>query len=336
MPNEARYWKFIEYFVVCQLCPHACQLKFGEVGLCRTRLNENGKLVTLAYGNPIAKHIDPIEKKPLYNFYPGSHTFSLATQGCNLRCLNCQNHFISQVSPLDGEKGKIEPSAMVKLAIDANCRSISYTYTDPVVYFEYATDIAFKAKDAGLQNVIVSAGYISAQPLKEWCRVMDAANIDLKVFDDSICQKLNGIRLAPVLKTLTALKEAGVWLEITNLLIPGWTDNADTIEKMCHWLVENGFANTPLHFSRFYPTYKLLDVPPTPLKTIEMACEIAKSAGLKFVYPGNVPLHDADNTFCPSCNKKAIERQGYNLTGCYLVNGGCQFCGFAISGRFEN
>jgi pyruvate formate lyase activating enzyme len=333
---EARYWKTIGDLVVCQLCPHICRLKMGETGICRTRRNEQGKLVTLAYGNPIALNIDPIEKKPLYHFYPGSNTFSFATQGCNLSCLNCQNYAISQSAPSVDDTHHLLPSELVKMAIDKHCHSISYTYTDPVVYFEYATDIAIKAKEAGLKNIIVSAGYILPKPLTEWSKVMDAANIDLKVFDDSISQKLNGIRLAPVLKTLIALKNAGVWLEITNLLIPRWTDDFETIEKMCRWLVENGFTDTPLHFSRFYPTYKLMDVPPTPLATIEKAYDIAKSAGLKFVYPGNVPGHETENTYCPSCNSKVIERQGYNLSGFHLKKGCCRFCGLSIPGRFEN
>jgi len=335
MPVEARYWKSVKGILVCQLCPHACALKPEETGLCRIRRNVQGKLVTLAYGNPIALSIDPIEKKPLYHFNPGSQSFSMATMGCNLRCLNCQNYNISQNAPLDDENHNMAPSELVKSAILKHCHSISYTYTDPVIYYEYATDIAIKAKEAGLQNVIVSAGYISPQPLKEWCNLMDAANIDLKVFDDSILQKLNGIRLAPVLKTLTALKSAGVWLEITNLLIPGWTDNFNTIEKMCQWLVDNGFADTPLHFSRFYPTYKLLDVPPTSLSTIEKACEIARSAGLNYVYSGNITGHETENTYCPSCKNTLIERQGYTLTGYHLENGFCRFCGLKIPGQFD-
>lgn len=334
MSFEARYWKSVDDFVICQLCPHACRLKPNETGKCKTRKNEKGKLVTMAYGNPVALNIDPIEKKPLYHFFPGSQTFSLATCGCNLQCLNCQNYHISQSAPSNIGEQLIMPADLVKLAIEKSCHSLSYTYTDPVVYFEYATDTAIKAKEAGLKNIIVSAGYISPQPLMEWCSYMDAANIDLKGFDDSTYQKLNGIHLSPVLKTLIELKEAGVWLEITNLLIPEWTDNPNTTEKMCMWLIENGFEETPLHFSRFFPTYKLKNLAPTPIKTIENACEIAKAAGIKFVYPGNLPGHEADNTWCPSCNEKIIGRNGFDVTAYNLVNGCCRFCGTKIPGRF--
>lgn len=334
MQIEPRYWELIDEYVVCRLCPHICRLLHGETGKCKTRRNENGKLVTLAYGNPVAINIDPIEKKPLYHFYPGTRTFSLATRGCNLTCLNCQNFDISQSAPSDHDYHHQVPADVVKTAMDKNCESISYTYTDPVVYFEYATDIAIKAKENGLHNIIVSAGYIMPQPLKEWTLLMDAANIDIKVFDDTICQKLNGIRLAPVLKSLQALQKAGVWLEITNLLIPGWTDNLQIIEKMCHWLVENGFSDTPLHFSRFFPTYKLANTLPTPIVAVEKAYEIAQLAGLKYVYPGNVPGHEAENTLCPACNKKVIERQGYYVRTYDLMNGCCRFCGFTIPGRF--
>lgn len=317
------------------LCPHCCILNNGEKGICRTRKNEEGVMVTLAYGNPVAINIDPVEKKPLYHFFPGSKTFSFATRGCNLRCLNCQNHHISQTAPSSEEDIGLMPTDVVKSATLKHCTSISYTYTDPVVYFEYATDTAIKAREAGLYNIIVSAGYIMPEPIKEWCRCMDAANIDLKCFDELICQKLNGIHLAPVLKTITGLLKAGVWLEITNLLIPKWTDNPETIKKMCQWLFENGFKDTPLHFSRFFPTYKLNDLPATPVQTIERACDIAKAEGLSFVYPGNLPGHYADNTFCPSCGNKIIERDGYNITSYNIENGWCKFCKTIIPGRYS-
>lgn len=334
MSVEAKYWTAEDGKVICHLCPHTCQLKPGETGICSTRRNENGRLITLAYGNPVALNIDPVEKKPLYHFFPGSKTYSLATRGCNLRCLNCQNYHISQSAPSNENGPMLSPEAIVQSAIDNHCQSIAYTYTDPVVFFEYATDIATKAKEAGLHNIIISAGYIMPQPLHEWCSVMDAANIDLKCFDESICLKLNGIHLAPVLKTLKELKKAGVWLEITNLLIPEWTDNIHIIKKMCQWLVENGFEDTPLHFSRFYPTYKLSNLPPTPVETIERACQTAKSAGIKYVYPGNVPGHEADHTYCHVCGRKLITRLGFSVTDNHISNGCCEYCGMLIPGRF--
>ncbi len=334
MSFPTKYWKPVNESVKCLICPHCCVLKPGESGLCRTHRNENGKLVTLAYGNPVALNIDPIEKKPLYHFFPGSKTFSFSTRGCNLRCLNCQNYHISQAAPSNEDAYLLEPVSLVKSAIEQHCASISYTYTDPVAFFEYATETAQKSKEAGLLNVIVSAGYIRPKPLQEWCSCMDAANIDLKVFDDGIYQKLNGVRLKPMLKTLNQLKKANVWLEITNLLIPGWTDSLSTIEKMCIWLVRNGFQDTPVHFSRFYPTYKLKDVPPTPVRTIEMAYEIAKSTGINYVYSGNLPGHDADNTYCPYCKEKIIERNGFNISSINLKNNCCKYCGHSIAGRF--
>lgn len=335
MSVEARYWSISDEKVICHLCPHGCQLKPGETGFCRTRRNDNGSLITLAYGNPVAMNIDPVEKKPLYHFFPGSATFSLATRGCNLRCLNCQNHHISQSEPSQQTGPMLSPESIIQSAIENQCQSIAYTYTDPVVFFEYTTDIARKAKEAGLHNIIVSAGYILPQPLREWCSVIDAANIDLKCFDESICLKLNGIHLAPVLKTLKELKKAGVWLEITNLLIPGWTDNHEIIRKMCQWLIDNGFEDTPLHFSRFYPAYKLSHLPPTPIETIEWACETAKSSGIRYVYPGNVPGHKAEHTFCHACGKRLITRSGYNITANHIRNGCCEFCGMLIPGRFS-
>lgn len=335
MSFPAKYWKSVNESVKCLLCPHVCVLKPGESGICRTRRNENGKLVTLAYGNPVALNIDPIEKKPLYHFIPGSKTFSISTRGCNLRCLNCQNYHISQAAPSNEDAYLLEPASLVKSAMEQHCASISYTYTDPVAFFEYATETAQKAKDAGLLNVIVSAGYIMPKPLKEWCFYMDAANIDLKVFDDTIYQKLNGIRLKPVLNTLNQLKKYNIWIEITNLLIPGWTDSFSTIEKMCIWLVSNGFKDTPLHFSRFFPTYNLKDVPPTPVSTIEMACELAKAIGINYVYPGNLPGHEADNTYCPACKEKIIERNGFNFSSIHLNSNCCKYCGYTIAGIFN-
>ncbi len=334
MTHDALYWKQINGKVKCLLCPHACIMSELQAGLCKTRKNVNGKLVTLAYGNPVAINIDPIEKKPLYHFYPGSKTYSFATNGCNLKCLNCQNHSISQFPPANNEISGYLPSEIVKKAAENKSLSISYTYTEPVVFYEYVTNTSILARNAGIKNIIVSSGYISQKPLKEWCKWIDAANIDLKCFDNSVSLKLNGIRLSPVLKSLVDLKKAGIWLEITNLIIPGWTDSVVMLQNMCKWLAENGFENTPLHFSRFFPSYKLNMVQPTPINTLIMAYDIAKTAGLKFVYLGNVNTMDSSNTFCPKCKQDVIKRDGYNVLEINLNKNKCINCQTEIPGWF--
>lgn len=290
MIKEATYWFSEQNGIVrCQLCPHACQLKEGQTGICRTRENIGGTLYTTAYGNPCSIAVDPIEKKPLYHFLPGSRILSLATAGCNLRCKNCQNWTISQKGPEEIPSYELSPEAVVELAVKERTESIGFTYTEPTVYFEYMLEIAKLARKAGLKTVLVSNGYINPEPLKELCAYLDAANIDLKVFDESLCRKLTGSELKPVLETLRLLKQEYVWLEITNLLVPGFSDDPLKVQEMCSWLVINGFSDTPLHFSRFFPNHQLMDVAPTPVEHVIQACETAKNAGIRFVYAGNMP-----------------------------------------------
>ena len=309
----AKYFVETPRGIKCKLCPNACVLKEGEVGDCRTRKNVDGVLYSLAYGNPCAIHIDPIEKKPLNHFLPGSRSFSIATAGCNLACLNCQNWQISQKSPEETNNYDLMPGGVVDMALEKQCKSIAYTYTEPIVYYEYTYDTAKRAKDAGIKNVMVSAGYIEERPLKDLCPVIDAANIDLKSFSNDIYETLNGGRLDPILRTLKIMKDEGVWLEITNLVVPDWTDDLDMIRRMCDWLYDNGFENYPLHFSRFTPMYKLKRLPATPVDVLDKVHDIAKNAGLKYVYIGNVPGHPAQDTYCPKCGKKLIDRQGYHI-----------------------
>ncbi len=328
----AKYYLKTPRGVRCQLCPNRCDIKEGERGDCRTRINIAGELYTLAYGNPCAVHIDPIEKKPLYHFLPGTHSLSIATAGCNLACLNCQNWQISQKKPDEVETVELMPGQVAALAISKECSSVAYTYTDPIVFYEYVMDSAIAVHEPGLKNVIVSAGYIEEQPLREWCRYIDAANIDLKSFSDEIYQTLSAGTLKPVLNTLKVLKEEGVWLEITNLIVPQWTDDPEMIKRMCGWLAHNGFEDTPLHFSRFTPTYKLDRLPATPLEILDKARNMALEAGIKYVYTGNVAGHEGTDTYCPSCKKKLIDRSGFRLVTNHISNGKCEFCGETIAG----
>jgi len=339
MPDELWKWsKESKFFietprgVKCTLCPNDCTIKEGDSGDCRSRVNYKGKLYSIGYGNPCSINIDPIEKKPLYHFLPESRSYSLAVAGCNLACLNCQNWQISQVSPKETRNYDLMPEEVYKQAKEYKCLSISYTYSEPIVFYEYVYDSAKIAKKNGIKNVLVSAGYINEKPLRDLVPYIDAANIDLKSFDDDIYNRLNGGELEPILNTLKILKQEGVWLEITNLIVPQWTDDLDMIKRMCDWLYNNGFDDTPLHFSRFQPMYKLTHLPATPISTLYKAREIALKSGLKFVYVGNVPGSEAQNTICPKCKSIVVERKGYQIAQKNLLNGYCKNCKTKIPG----
>jgi pyruvate formate lyase activating enzyme len=318
--------------IMCRICPNECVLKEGELSKCNNRKVHNSKLYTLAYGNPCSVNIDPVEKKPLYHFRPSTRAFSIATAGCNLVCLNCQNWTISQTSPDKTRNVDLSPSKVVEECTKNKCESIAYTYSEPVTFYEYAFETATLARKAGIKNIFKSNGYINPEPLKNLCSVLDAANIDLKAFNESTYLKLSGGKLQPVLDSLKVYRDNGVWLEITNLIIPSWTDNLEEIGKMCKWLSENGFRNTPLHFSRFYPLHKLEQLPPTPVELLNKAYTIATSEGLKYVYTGNVPGNEISNTKCPSCNTTVITRQGFRVTSNSLKDGKCSKCGSKIDG----
>jgi pyruvate formate lyase activating enzyme len=330
--KEAMFWSPTPRGVKCLICPNECSIKEGLTGDCRNRMNKNGKLFSIAYGNPCAVHDDPIEKKPLFNFLPGSRSFSIATAGCNLACLYCQNWDISQTSPLDTRNYDLMPQQVVEEALKNKCASIAYTYSEPITFYEYTYDTSKIARSKGLKNVLVSAGYINEAPLRELARTIDAANIDLKSFSEDIYLKLNSGSLAPILNTLKVLKEMNVWLEITNLVVPTWTDDLKMIEQMCKWLVANGFSNNPLHFSRFHPEYKLTQLPATPIDTLVKSREIALKAGLKYVYIGNAPGLQAENTICPKCKKTVVERKGFTIVSNHIVSSRCQFCNEPIAG----
>lgn len=331
----ARYQEESAKGVMCRICPNECVLKEGELSDCRNRIVKDGKLYTMAYGNPCAVNLDPVEKKPLYHFMPSTITFSIATAGCNLACLNCQNWTISQTSPDKTRNTDLMPDQVISNTLKYKCKSISYTYSEPTTYYEYMFDTATLARQSKLKNILVSNGYINKEPLLQLSGVIDAANIDLKSFNDKMYLKLTGGKLEPVLETLKTMKEQKVWLEITNLIVPEYTDKMDEIREMCKWLYVNGFNDTPLHFSRFHPMYKLEQLPPTPVSTLNMAYDIAREEGMNHVYIGNVPGTHASDTICPGCGKKVVERKGYTIISKNIENGRCKFCNSVINGVWE-
>jgi len=330
--KEALFYETRGETVRCLKCPHGCLLRPDQAGICRNRVNYNGKLYSIAYGNPCAVHIDPIEKKPFFHFLPSTRAFSIAAAGCNLRCLNCQNWEISQVSPRESQNFDLMPEGVVEQCLRTQCESIAYTYSEPTTFYEYTFDTSVLARERGIRNVLKSSGYINEEPLRKLCGALDAANIDLKAFDDRVYRELNGAKLEPVLKGLKVFKEEGVWLEITNLVIPTWTDNMDMIRKMCDWLCENGLGDCPIHFSRFTPLYKLTQLPATPVATLDRAVDIARKSGMRYVYVGNVPGHSAENTVCHKCGKLIIERRGFVIIANKIKDGRCSFCNETIPG----
>jgi pyruvate formate lyase activating enzyme len=318
--------------IQCDLCPKRCRVSRGKKGACRVRENRDGKYYSLVYGNPCAVHLDPIEKKPFFHVLPSTTSFSLATVGCNFQCKFCQNWEISQASPEDVYSYDVPPEMIVKKAKEVDAHSVAYTYVEPTIFYEYMVDICQLVKKAGLLNVCHSNGFINPEPLKYLCKVMDAANIDLKGFTEAFYRDLCGGELNPVLETLKTLKKEKVHLEITNLVIPTQNDDLSVIREMCLWVKKELGADTPIHFSRFYPLYKLRSLPPTPVSTLEKARNTALSSGLEYVYLGNIPGHEGEHTFCPKCKKLLIQRTGYMVTENHLKGGKCQYCGKPIPG----
>ena len=320
--------------VQCGVCPNRCILEPGDRSVCRSRVNIDGKLYSLAYGNPCAVHIDPIEKKPLYHFLPGTPVFSISTTGCNLRCLNCQNWEISQRRPEDVRHGELFPEEVVRSAAKEGSLSIAYTYAEAVTYYEYMLDTARLAAQAGIRNVLVSNGYINRGPLLRLAEYLDGANINLKSFEDRIYRCLNGGTLRPVLRTLKTLHEQGVWFEITTLVVPTYVDDPEMIRRMCAWILKELGPDHPLHFTRFHPDYRLTRLPPTPVETLERFSRIAINEGIHYVYVGNVPGHKGGHTYCHQCGRLLIERRGYVIGQFHIRHGRCEFCGAAIPGRW--
>jgi pyruvate formate lyase activating enzyme len=295
----------------------------------------NGRLYSLAYGNPCAVHVDPIEKKPLYHFLPTSRAFSIATTGCNLRCLNCQNWEISQAKPHEVRAIELFPEQVVAKAVATDCRSIAYTYSEPITFYEYMIDTAGLARAAGIRNVWISAGYINRRPLLDLCRVLDGANVNLKSFSDDIYRKLNGARLKPILNTFETLNEQGIHFEMTNLVVPGYVDDDDMVKRMCEWILDHLGPDHPLHFTRFFPKYRLDRLAPTPVSTLARLRELAMAQGIRYVYVGNVPGHEGNNTYCHNCGNRIINRQGYFITEYQLTGNRCNFCNTVIPGVWQ-
>jgi pyruvate formate lyase activating enzyme len=322
--------------VQCDVCPRECKLREGQRGLCFVRANLDNKIVSTTYGRSSGFCVDPIEKKPLNHFYPGSSVLSFGTAGCNLSCKFCQNWDISKSREIDTLASKATPEMIAKAAQEAGCKSVAYTYNDPVIFQEYAVDVAQACHELGILSVAVSAGYHSPAARAAFYQHMDAANIDLKSFDEAFYWKLTGAHLSSVLDTLQYIKhETQAWLEITTLLIPEHNDSSKELEAMSRWVVDNLGPDVPLHFSAFHPDYKMMDVPATPTKTLLKAREIAMAQGLRFVYTGNVHNTEGDSTYCPSCQQPVIERDWYEVTGWAMQNGCCSSCGTIIPGRFD-
>lgn len=358
--REARYWRSACAGVQCTLCPFECFLPEGARGLCRVRMNSGGRLLTLVYGHPVSVHIDPMEKKPVFHLLPGSLIYSLATVGCSLRCAFCQNWEISQAWPEEAEEktavprelrilgvqeGRVlaevrheemrvlSPEEAVSAALATRCRSIAYTYSEPVVFFEYVMEIAALARKKGLRNVLVSCGYVNPEPLAELARVFDVVKVDLKGFDAGFYRRVAGGELRFVLRTLEGLRRLGVMTEIVNLLVPTLNDGEAQTRAMCRWVKENLGPDVPVFFSRFTPQYRMQNLPATPVETLTRAWDIARAEGLHYAYVGNVAGHPGESTYCPKCRKVLIRRQGYAVLEDRLSGTGrCPYDGTRIPG----
>jgi pyruvate formate lyase activating enzyme len=335
-PHEASFYiKLDGKQVNCQLCPRRCVIPEGKRGFCGVRENRGGTLYSLVYAKPCTVNVDPIEKKPLFHFLPGSKAFSLATVGCNLKCKFCQNWQISQAAPEEVTAMDLSPAEVVKKAKESGAEIIAYTYTEPTIFYEYMFDIARLAKEAGIKNIMHSAGFINEEPLRKLAPYLDGVNIDLKGFNNKFYTEATLGNLDDVLRSLKILKELGVWIEITNLILPGLNDDPKEIKKMCEWIKINLGDRVPLHFSRFWPMHKLMYLSPTSIETLEMARRIALDSGLKYVYIGNISSFEAEATYCPKCGKKVIERSGFVITSMHVKNGKCEYCGEAIDGVWK-
>jgi pyruvate formate lyase activating enzyme len=334
-PKEAMFYKNLDgQTVQCQLCPRECVISDGKRGFCRNRENQKGKLYTIVYGKPTVVDIGPIEKAPLYHFVPGHFRLCLTCASCNLRCKHCQNWHLSQSSSEDQNCYSYTPEEIVTQANKQGLTSVSFTYTEPTVYYEYLYDISIIAKQMGIKTSIVSNGYINREPLLKLLTVLDAVKIDLKGFSEKFYEEVCSATLKPVLESLITVKKENVWLEIVNLIVPTLNDDPKMIDEMCRWIKENLGSDTPLHFTRFSPNYKLTHLSPTPISTLEAAYEIAKRNGLRYVYIGNVPGHIRNSTFCPSCNKRIIYRTHFDVLEMNIVNGKCRFCNNLIQGKW--
>lgn len=327
------YHKLGQGTVQCRTCPHECLITPDNRGRCGTKFNKGGKLFSLSYGNPCTLHVDPIEKKPFSHFLPGTLAFSLAVAGCNFTCLNCQNWQISQTTPDKTRNYDLPPNQVVANAKKYGCHSIAFTYSEATTFYEYMVDTASLARRHGLKNLWVSNAYMNPRAVEKLCGVIDGATLNLKSFSDKTYMDLNGGHLKPVLETLKIVRDKGVWLEIINLVVPTYTDNLDEIRKMCHWIAENLGPDVPLHFSRFFPKYRLVHLAPTPVDFLKSARDAARAEGLHHVYLGNVPRM-GDEIICSQCGKVVLQRRGYALRENHIKKGKCGYCGAPVAGRW--
>jgi pyruvate formate lyase activating enzyme len=319
-------------YVKCRLCPHDCVISEGARGQCRVRENRGGRLYSLVYATPCAVHLDPIEKKPFYHFLPTAPAFSLATAGCNLRCLYCQNWSISQASPEEVETADLPPQKLVATAIANQAPVVAYTYSEPIIFYEYMLDSARQGRELGLRNVVISAGFINPEPLQILCEAVDAIKIDLKGFNQEFYREICGGELEPVLETIQTIAASGTHLELVNLVVPTLNDDIDELRALCRWVVEHVGPDVPLHFSRFHADYQLKNLPDTPQETLEQAWSTAREEGIHYAYVGNLPGHPANNTYCHHCGALIIARQGFWVTEYHIIQGKCEYCGTAIPG----
>ena len=328
--KEALYYERLnDKKIRCDLCPHHCLINPDNTGNCQVRKNVDGTLYSLVYNKPISASLDPIEKKPLFHFFPGSTSYSIATVGCNMHCKHCQNADISQASVEQYSHKEMSPDDVVSEAKRTGARSIAYTYTEPTIFYEYASDITKLAHEAELKNVFVTNGYIERKPLEDIASFLDAANVDLKAMSDEFYSKICGAKLTPVLDAIRTYHELGIWLEITTLIIPDLNDEKKMLTDIAEFIAEIDI-NIPWHVTGFYPTYKLTDKPPTPISSLQLAVEIGKKAGLRYIYQGN--RGSGENTFCPKCKKELIIRSGFSIAKNTIQNGKCPYCQTEIGG----
>jgi pyruvate formate lyase activating enzyme len=333
---EARYYeKLPKGRVKCHLCPWECTVAPGDRGICEVRANRDGIYHSLVYGRVATSHVDPIEKKPFYHFLPASSAFSIATAGCNVECKFCQNWELAQRKPEELNPVSITPKKLAETAASAGCTSIAYTYNEPTIFTEFMIDTASEARSLGIRSVAVSNGFINPDPLRDLCKVIDAYKVDLKSFRESYYSDIVSGQLAPVLRTLEILKEERVWTEIVYLLVPTLNDSDAEIRDMTQWVFQTLGPDVPVHFSRFYPQYKLKNLPPPPTSTLEKARQIGLDSGLHYVYLGNLPGHEGENTRCPACGEMVIGRTGYQIRAAALSNGQCRKCGQSIAGVWK-
>jgi pyruvate formate lyase activating enzyme len=328
--QEASWWRTIDDAIECYLCPRHCKIREGHYGFCNIRQNLNNRLYAIAYAHPVAVHVDPIEKKPMYHFYPGSRIFSVGTIGCNLACKFCQNWDISRAAPENIGSREFSPQEIVSHATRAGCIGIAFTYNEPTIFGEYVLDIAKLAHASGLKTVMVTNGYISAEAVVDIYPHIDAANVDLKSFSQSFYQRYCNGNLQPVLDTLQAIQKLDTFIEVTTLVIPGLNDSDTELTELTQWIVENIGADTPLHLSAFHPCYQLMDLPRTPKSTLDRARQIARQSGLRFVYEGNVMSYEENNTYCYACGRLLIERSGFAILS-NRINGDKCVCGAKIA-----